>query len=303
MASRQSALPSFRSLLAFWSAATHDRLSEAAASLGVTESAVSHQVRHLEDQLHVKLFDRSSGRLVLTEAGTRYLARIDPALKEIEAATLAIRPTEGRRAVRITLPTSMAVTWLLPRLGGFEAANADLDVQLVPTTRVIDLIRDQVDIAIRYGKGQWPDVEATYLFDDMASPVARPGLLPDEPTDIGAALAGVRLIVNRSIPDEWREWAQARGIDPPDLTDALMLDTVEQVLQVAEAGHGIGMGRTPYFEDRLARGVLVAPFGAAGPTGAAYYLCRPKTITPTQAVRRVMRWLQDQADTYRASGD
>jgi len=291
-------LPPFRALLAFRATARHARMSHAAASLGVTESAVSHQIRQLETLLHIKLFDRSTGRLILTEAGARYLARIDPALREIQAATEALMPSEGPMVVRITLPTSLAATWLLPRLGAFEAANTDLDIQLVPTTRVIDLARDHVDLAIRYGRGGWPGVEAQHLFDDFAAPVAAPGLLADMAGCGGAAieqtLAQTRLIQNNSTPDEWAEWARARGLTPPSLTDALVLDTIEQVLQVAEAGHGLAMGRTPYIADRLARGSLVSPFGTAS-VGTAYYLCRPFGQTPSAPVRRVARWITDQA--------
>ncbi|MEM9493965.1 MAG: LysR substrate-binding domain-containing protein [Myxococcota bacterium] len=223
-------LPPFRALLAFHAAATHERMVEAADSLGVTESAVSHQLRQLEDLLHAQLFDRSSGRLRLTDTGRRYLARIEPALLEIQRATEDVAPTKGRSTVRVTLPPSLAVTWLIPRLGRFEAAHPDLDIQLVPTTRVVDMGRQQIDAAIRYGKGAWPKVNSLFLFDDLATPVAASGFLPATAKPSAAVLASTRLIVNRSIPAEWEEWARARGIAPPSLEGALYLDSIEQVL-------------------------------------------------------------------------
>ena len=297
MAAHDTRLPPFRSLLAFRAAASHNRLVDAAAALGVTESAISHQIRQLETLLRAQLFDRSSRRLVLTETGARYLARIDPALRELEAATEAVLPSDGRAIVRLTLPTSMAATCLLPRLGAFEATNPDLDIQLVPTTRVIDLERDQVDIAIRYGRGNWQNVDKTFLFDDHATPVAAPGYVPDGAGNIEDVLKRSRLIVIRSIPDEWQEWAKARGLAPPDLRGALELDAIEQGLQVAEAGHGITIGRSPYIEERLARGTLVTPFGATASSGAAFYLCLPANIPPPARTLRVKRWLQEQAKT------
>ncbi|MEM6946426.1 MAG: LysR family transcriptional regulator, partial [Pseudomonadota bacterium] len=142
-------LPPLRALLALRALAGHPRMADAAASLGVTESAVSHQIRALETQLHVKLFDRSTGRLRLTPEGERYLARVAPALAELEAATAALMPAEGRRQVRLTLPPSLAATWLIPRLSRFEAANPAIDLDLVLTTRLVELARDQVDLAIR----------------------------------------------------------------------------------------------------------------------------------------------------------
>lgn len=302
MGTFRNRLPPFSALLAFRAAATHDRVAKAAESLGVTESAVSHQVRQLESFLQTKLFDRSGGHLTLTEIGRRYLERIDPAIREIQAATEAVLPPPDRAAVRLTLPPSLAVTWLIPMLGGFEQTHPSLDLQLIPTTRVIDLRRDHVDLAVRHGKGRWPGVEALFLFEDLVTPVCAPTYFVD-----GAAapspelLAQCRLIVNRSIPYEWEEWARARGLPPPSLDGALVLDTIEQVLQVAESGHGLAIGRRPYIDERLAAGRLIAPFGAAGPTGAGYYLCRPAELDPTAAARRVARWLQAAAENWRAA--
>ena len=303
MTTLRNRLPPFSALLAFRAAATHDRLADAADSLGVTESAVSHQLRQLETFLQTKLFDRSAGRLALTETGRRYLDRIDPAIREIQSATEAVLPAPDRAAVRLTLPPSLAVTWLIPRLGGFERDHPNLDLQLIPTTRVVDLRRDHVDLAVRYGKGRWPGVEVQFLFDDLATPVCAPGYLPDAAVAPSPdLLAGRRLIVNRSVPDEWEEWARARGLPAPGLDGALVLDTIEQVLAVAEGGHGLAIGRRPYVEARLAAGSLVAPFGRGGPTGAAYYLCRSAEGDPTAAARRVARWLEAAAASWRSDG-
>lgn len=291
-------LPPFRALVAFHAAATHDRLSDAATSLGITESAVSHQIRQLEEQVRTSLFDRTKGRLALNEAGRRYLAAVEPALRQIQAATDAMLPEQGRAAIRFTLPPSLAANWLIGRLAGFEGANPDVEVQLVATTRVLDLAREQIDVAVRYGRGDWPKVESRLLFVDRATPVAAPGHFDDGITDLEAALKQRRLLVNQSIPGEWDEWCRARGLEPPRLQDAVFLDSIEQVLQVAEAGHGVAMGRSPYVDRYLERGTLVAPFGAADPTGAAYYLCHPSGAAPSVAARRFARWLEGEAQAF-----
>jgi LysR family glycine cleavage system transcriptional activator len=158
---------------------------------------------------------------------------------------------------------------------------------------VLDLKRDQLDLAVRHGKGAWPGVEAAFLLEETALPVCAPGYLdlgPDE--DPLAGLQRARLIVNARFPDEWEEWARARGLAPPALTGAIELEGIEQALQVAESGHGLAIGRRPMVDARLARGTLIAPFGAGDPTGAAYYLCRPCDVPPTVVVRRVGRWLR-----------
>jgi LysR family glycine cleavage system transcriptional activator len=294
MAPPGSRLPPFAALRAFHAAATHERFRDAAESLGVTESAISHQLRQLEEFLHTALFDRSGPRPQLTDFGQRYLDQIGPAIHQIQAATDAILRPAGRHVVRLTLPPSLAGTWLIPRLGAFERDHLDIELRLVTTTRVLHLKRDQIDLAIRHGQGSWPGVDATFLLEETALPVCAPGYLTLEPEeDPLAALRRVRLIVNTRSPDEWEEWARARGLPRPALTGAIELEGEEQALQVAERGHGLAIGRRPVVNERLARGTLVAPFGAGDPTGAAHYLCRAADVPATAAVRRVERWLHE----------
>ncbi len=289
-------LPSFAALRAFQAAATHERYVDAAESLGITESAVSHQLRKLEEFLHVSLLDRSGHRPTLTEEGRRYLAEIEPALERIHAATEAIRPATGRAVVRLTLPPSLAAVWLIPLLGGFEEAHPEIDLQLTATSRVVDLRRDQVDLAIRHGAGTWSDVEAEFLLAETAMPVCAPGYLETLDGAPGKSLlAGARLIANGAIPGEWDEWAKAHGLAAPRPGNVVTLDAMEQALQVAERGHGMAMGRRPLVDDWLADGRLIAPFGGDSPTGASYYLCRPAGLTLSAASRRVQRWLTDTA--------
>ncbi|MDX1541064.1 MAG: LysR substrate-binding domain-containing protein [Geminicoccaceae bacterium] len=298
MAEPRASLPPFAALRAFHAAARHSRLRDAADSLGVTESAVSHQLRRLEDFLKTALFDRSGPTLELTAAGRRYLEQIDPAIRQIQSATEALVRPGGRNVVRLTLPPSLAATWLIPKLGAFEREHPEIELQLVPTTRVVDLQRDQVDLAIRHGKGAWPGIDAAFLLEETALPVCAPGYLNLAPgEDALAALDRVRLIVNARFPGEWEEWARARGLAAPAQAAAIELDSIEQVLQVAESGHGLALGRRPMVDDRLARGSLIAPFGAASPTGAAYYLCRPAGEVPTATARRLEGWLRGLAAT------
>ena len=289
-------LPPFAALRAFQAAATHARYLDAAESLGITESAVSHQIKKLEEFLHVALFDRSGHRPKLTAEGKRYLAEIEPALQQIHAATEAMKPASGRAVVRLTLPPSLAGVWLIPQLGAFEQANPEIDLQLTATTRVVDLKRDQVDLAIRHGRGTWSDVEAEFLLAETAMPVCAPGYLETlDGGPVNTLLASARLIANGGIPGEWDEWARANGVELPAPASRVTLDAMEQALQVAERGHGIAMGRRPLVDDWLNDGRLIAPFGGDSPTGASYYLCAPAGLAPTAASRRVRRWLMDAA--------
>jgi LysR family glycine cleavage system transcriptional activator len=304
MAGPKTTLPPFAALRAFHAAATHDRYRDAAESLGLTESAISHQVKRLETFLRTPLIDRSGPRPTLTDTGRRYLEQIEPALRQIQAATEALMPAEGRATVRMTLPPSLAAAWLIPRLGAFEREHPEINLQLITTTRVIDLRRDQMDFAIRHGRGAWPEVEAVFLLAETATPVCAPGYV-EVPAE-GAAkglpgelLGDVRLITNANFPDEWEEWSRAHGVEPPAPASLITMDAMEQALQLAASGHGLAMGRRPVVDSWLESGRLVAPFGDADPTGAAYYLCRPAATPPSAAARRFERWLGAQAKAWR----
>lgn len=298
MAEADGYLPPFAALRAFHAAARHGRFRDAARDLGVTESAVSHQIRRLEDLLRVRLFDRNGPQVSLTAEVRRYYAEIDPALLKIAEATRALTGPRERGRVTLTLPPSLAMLWLIPKLPAYEAAFPDIDLQLNTTTRVVDLRREQVDLAIRHGQGAWPDVEAAFLFSETAMPVCRPGYLPaGAASDPAAALAAARLIVNGYFPDEWTEWARARGIPDPAMANTLRFETQEQVLAAAEQGLGLAIGRSPLVDGRIASGALEAPFGASAFAQAAYYLCRAPAVTPTAGARRVAKWLRGSGET------
>lgn len=289
----RSHLPPFAALRAFHAAASHDRFRDAADALGVTESAISHQVRRLEEFLHVALFERTTSGARLTPAGQRYLAEIDPAIRRIQAATEAIMGQTGRKIVRITLHPTLAVTWLIPQLGELERRHPDIELQLVTTIRPLNLRRDQIDLAIRHGQGQWPSLVSRFLLKEMAFPVCAPGYLQAEAHEgPEAALRRTRLIVNTRSPEEWDEWCRVRGIPPPEPAATIEIEGQEDCLQAAERGQGVAIGRSPFVNERLARGTLLAPFGTDDPSGTAYYLCRPADIAPSAATRQVESWLE-----------
>lgn len=291
--SEKSRLPPFAALRAFHAAATHQRFRDAGDALGITESAVSHQIRRLEEYLHVALFERTGSGARLTAAGRRYLEAIEPAIRQIQAATEALMGQPGRVLVRLTLHPTLAVTWLIPHLDAFERQYPNIKLQLVTTIEPLNLKREQIDLAIRHGKGHWPSLVSELLLDETAYPVCAPGYLEVGPEESPLmALARARLILNTRSPEEWEEWCQVRGLSLPKPIATIEIQGQEDALQAAERGHGVAIGRYPFVGDRLARGALVAPFGSDDPSGRAYYLCRPADIEPTAAVRRVEGWLK-----------
>jgi LysR family glycine cleavage system transcriptional activator len=281
-------LPPLHALRSFHAAARFGRFREAAGALGLSESAVSHQIRKLETHLGVRLFERNGNAVRLTLAGQAYFDEIDPAFIRIRKATESLAGPCCR--VTLTLPTSLATLWLIPHLAQLEAALPEVNVQMVPSNRVVDLRREQVDLAIRYGRGAWPGHVATHLFDEQAFPIAKPGLLDDD-IDLATALKKVRLILNAGHREEWREWAQAHGLEPPAVDNALVVDGTEQILQAAAGGLGLGIGRRPMVDAWLAEGRLAAPFGTADEGTAGYFLVYPEEGELTVPARRVGRWL------------
>ncbi len=293
---RMSALPPLHALRAFDAAARYGRFRDAAKALGLSESAVSHQVKKLEDYLAVALFERRGNAVALTAAGRRYFEQIEPAFSRIRSATGDIKGAFDRSRVALTLPGTLATFWLIPKLHRLEALHPDISLQLVTTERISDLRREQIHLAIRYGRAPWPGMTSEHLLDEQAFPVCRPGYMPAELADRpGEALRKLRLIVNDTHVPEWQEWARAHGLEPPSLRGAIMLHASDQVLGAAIEGLGMAIGRRPLVDRWLSEERLVAPFGATDLSVAAYYLAWPDDIELSVAARKVARWLHDMA--------
>ncbi len=289
-------LPPLHALKAFDAAARFGRFREAAAALGISESAISHQVKRLEAYLGVALFERTGNSVALTARGRRYFEQLDPAFAKIREATEEIKGPSDRARVSLTVPGTLATSWLIPRLGRLEARHPEISLQVVTTERLLDLRREQINLAIRYGLGPWEGMTAERLLDEPAFPVCAPGMLdadlskrPEE------ALRRLRLIVNDTVPTEWQAWAQAHGLEPPSMRGAIILHASDQTHGAAAEGLGIAMGRRPMVDRWLNDGRLVAPFGSADWSGAAYFLVYPEDVELPTAARKVARWLREMA--------
>jgi LysR family glycine cleavage system transcriptional activator len=294
--SRLTQLPPLHALRAFDAAARCGRFRDAALALGISESAVSHQVKKLEDYLAVALFERTGNAVALTAAGRRYFSQIDPAFVRIREATEDIKGQLDRARVSLTLAGTLATFWLIPKLHRLEALHPEISLQLVTTERLTDLRREQITMAIRYGHGPWDGMRSEHLLDEQAFPVCAPGFVPPQLVDRpGEALRKLRLIVNDTHVPEWQEWAKAHGLDVPSMRGAIMLHASDQVLGAAIEGLGMAIGRRPLVDRWLSEGRLVAPFGAADLSGAAYFLVWPEEIELPVAARKVARWLHDMA--------
>jgi LysR family glycine cleavage system transcriptional activator len=287
-------LPPLAALRAFEAAGRHLSFSKAGDELLVSQSAVSHHIRTLESSLGVPLFVRKIRAVSLTPEGVRYLATVRQAFDLLVAGTDEI--AVGTKAiVRVSLLASFATHWLVPRLGRFRDRHPGIDLALDPSVGVVDLEASGADLAIRYGQGQWPGIEARSLMAEWISPVASPALLARGPRiERPADLLGHEILFSYSRTlFEWDAWTRAADLDLATARRSLLHD-YNIVLQAALDGQGIAMGRRRLIADRLAAGTLVQPLDLTVNAGIAWWLVLPKR-KPARAAAAFIDWLVEEA--------
>ena len=277
-------LPPLTTLRAFEAAARLGSFSRAAEEISVTHSAVSHQVRALEHALGTALFQRNGRRVSLTEAGKHLANRVGAALRDIADAAQFVRRRDRGRVLTVTTLPSFAARWLMPRLGRFMEQHPEIDVNLHTSIALVDFERDEVDIAIRFGNGNWPGLEAVKFMDDEMFPVASPtfnrGRLPARPADLG------KFRLMRSDDEFWAPWFAAAGVKIPEPQSPVFSDS-SLLLQAAIDGSGIALARRSIAEDDLRAKRLVRLFDIAAPAHGANYLVWPKgKLSPNGALLR-----------------
>lgn len=271
-------LPPLDALRVFDAAARHGSFIAAAAALNITPSAVSHRIRNLEDFLGVPLFHREHRRIVLTEAGKSYAAGIGEALDTVRRATQAVRARPDNAPLMLSLAPAFAIRWLLPRLGRFQERHPDIQVVFTSSVGLIDFSDSDVDLAVRYGRGDWPDVETEWLMSVDSLPVCAPSLMSGpKPLEKPSDLHDHTLLHVITRPDDWRMWLVAAGIDPAEVDPAKgpSFQNLPVALEAAMAGLGVAIADRQIIEADLAAGRLVAPFDIYMPLAGAYYLVRP----------------------------
>ena len=291
-------LPSLNGLRAFEAAAWHLSFTRAASELNVTQTAISHQIRRLEQELGVRLFVRQNRALELTAEARDYLPGIRAAFNDLRVATDRLLRRDDDHVLTISTLASLAAKWLLPRLATFQEAHPGIDVRITTSTALVDFRTGDVDAAIRYGRGHWPGLRADWLMADELFPVCSPALLTgDKPLRCPEDLAGQTLLhTSGGYDDDWRLWLTAAGLPSsipklPGLTFDLILLTV----QAAIDGAGVAMGRTSYVEADIAKGRLVVPFKIALPADAGFYLVSPEAKADPPKLRAFRQWLKPPA--------
>ena len=298
----RNALPALDLLVGFEAAARHLSFTKAGEELFLTQSAVSRQIKELEAQLGVELFQRRHRALALTEAGRAFYATAAQVLSTMRAATERLRSQAGKRPLSVTTTNSFAALWLIPRLAGFTRTHPGVDVRISAETRVQDLERDGFDLAIRHGPAALAGGNAVRLFGERVFPVCSPRLLKDksrplrEPKDLRQ-----HCLLQYDDPEgrhpwlHWKTWLEVERIADLKPAATLSFSGYEQIIPAAVAGHGVALGRSPLVRNLLAAGELVAPFRSSADPARAYYAIVSKTAAGRTEVEAFVEWLKDEA--------
>lgn len=288
-------LPPLQALRAFEAVARRLSFRRAGEELLITQSAVSHHIRALEQDLGIRLFVRRARGVDLTPEGERYHEAVRRAFAIIADGTAELRGRGGRAVVRVSLLPSFTANWLVPRIGDFAAAHPDIELALEPTLGLADLDAGEADLAIRYGDGRWEGCHARPLMQERLSPVVAPGLLRGgpplaRPDDV---LAHTVLLTHR--PYDWTIWADANGLDL-SRARSIQLSDYNITLQAAADGQGVAMGRLLLIADRLRSGTLVCPCDSVVTSPrAGHWVVTAERAGPSAAAEAFAGWLQDQA--------
>ena len=287
-------LPSLNGLRAFEAAARHMSFTQAAAELNVTQTAISHQIKRLEEELGVRLFIRQNRALSLTPEAKDYLPGIRAAFNDLRLATDRLLRKDDGNVLTVSTLASLAAKWLLPRISDFQEKHPGIDVHITTSTALVDFRSGDVDAAIRYGRGQWPGLRADWLMADQMFPVCSPALLAgkkplNKPEDLADH---VLLHSSAGNDDDWRLWLTAAGL-PTNLSKqpGVTFDLVFMTVQAAIDGLGVAMGRTSYVQDDIAKGRLVVPFEITLPVDAGFYLVSPQTRADSPKLSAFRNWL------------
>lgn len=292
-------LPPLNALRVFEAAARHESFSRAANELFVTHGAVSHQIRALEAELGTALFARDGKRVKLTETGSRYARAVRAALMALADATHDVRSADRERRLVVSSASSFSARWITPRIGGFIERNPQIDVELLSTNALADFSRDDVDVAIRYGGGHYPDLHVEPLLDEVFFPVCAPtyngGALPKTLAD----LAHARLL--RSDDERWSTWFDvAKLTDISEPRRGVLYQDSSNLLQAAIDGQGVALVRRSIATHDLVAGRLVRPFDIDAQSTSSYYFVCPPPLLPSPRVQAFRSWIFEEVERFRA---
>ena len=296
-------LPPLNALRSFEAAARHESFTRAAEELCVTQGAVSHQVKALEAELGLKLFNRERQRLVITEAGRQYLAVVRDALDRIAVGTERLLQRQSSGVLTVSTSPDFAAKWLVHRIGRFAEAYPDIELRVSATLQHVDFAREDVDIAVRHGEGNWPGLAVARLCSEQLFAVVSPKLLAGRrPIDKPADLLKLPLLHldDRTV---WAKWFDAAGVADAELPPGPVMNRASMVIDAAVDGQGVALARTALAAWDLINGRLVRPIPVALPLAKGYWIVCPKATATLPKIVTFRDWLlAEAADDVRRVG-
>lgn len=288
-------LPPLNALRAFEAAGRHLSFTKAADELHVTQAAISHQIKGLEEWLGMPLFRRLNRALILTEAGQSYMPPVRDALDTLAQATERLVQQDSSGALTISTMPSFAAKWLVMRLGRFQARHPELDVRLHTSAQLVDFAQQDVDVAIRFGSGDWPELRVEPLLTEEIFPVCSPRLLKggkplERPEDLC-----YHTLLHDDYLIGWKSWVAAAGAAGVDVNRGPRFTDSALTLQMAADGHGVALARGALAAEDIASGRLVRLFDVPMKGSYAYYLVAPPHYFSRPKVKVFRDWLLEEA--------
>ncbi|WP_086479068.1 transcriptional regulator GcvA [Oceanospirillum sanctuarii] len=285
-------LPPMNALRVFEAAARNESFAQAAEELFITASAVSHQIKSLEGYLGLSLFRRNKRKVELTAAGAQYLQSVRGALDEIEAATYRLTSNPERDVVTISVAPNFLIRWLMPRMNRFQALFPDVELQISASSGLIDFNKQNTDMAVYYGHGDWHDIEVHFLRNVLLVPVCSPSLLEgrhalNEPVD----LRHHTLIHVSKRLHEWPEWLQLAGVEYKGFSRGLQLSSSQLATGAAQEGLGVALADSTLTSREIEQGKLIMPFDIKLDTHKSFYLVYQKQRPLSYGMKVFKDWM------------
>jgi LysR family glycine cleavage system transcriptional activator len=288
-------LPLLNALKSFEAAARHESFTRAAEELHVTQGAVSHQVKALEQELGIKLFNREHQRLATTEAGREYLAVVRDAFDRIALGTERLLQRQSSAALTISISPDFAAKWLVHRLGRFSQAHPDVDLKVSAAMHHVDFAREDVDLAVRHGDGSWTGLHVERLCAEQLFPVCSPSLMRGRQRLANPADVLKFPLLHLASRKDWAAWLDMVGVPDATGTYGPVMSHASLLIDAAAAGQGIALARTTLAAWDLLNGRLVRPFPDVLRLPKSYWIVCPKATAMLPKVKRAREWLLAEA--------
>lgn len=287
-------LPPLNALKAFESAARHLSFTKAADELFVTQAAVSHQIKSLENYLSIKLFHRKNRALLLTEEGQSYFQDLRDIFVHMQEATDRLVAMGEKGAITIATPPSFASQWLVPRMHRFSSLHPDIDVRIKAVDLDDDFLDNSVDIAVYYGLGNWPGLHVTKLLSEYLTPICSPLLLKK-----GDGLRELKDLAQHTLLHDntrgaWKSWLREFGIKDINVNHGPIFSHTMLVLQSASIGQGVALSDTVLAKPDIDSGRLVCPFEERIESKLSHYLVCKEHQADQSKIKVFSQWMLDE---------